>query len=441
MCISKMSVLIIDDKEKLCKILAEDFSHVGCIADFALNSEMALYKLGESVIDVVLLDLKLGAESGLDLLKTIKELYPKIPVIMVTGYGTIKNAVEAVKLGAWDYIQKPVNFTKIYQTVTNAAKQNTLLDENSNLKSIISECVSSRIITGNSRMLELLDKLKKLACKKFPILITGESGTGKELIAEFIHSNSNRSHKKLYKINCAAIASNLLDNELFGHEKGAYTGANEVFKGMFERADGATLFLDEIGDMSLETQAKILRTLQNSEVRRLGGNKTVKIDVRFIAATNKDLPQMIGNGQFREDLYYRLNLAEVSIPPLRSRTGDIPLLIKSFLDGLNITNELLGVLSQYSWPGNVRELKNVISYMSAVTAESTISIKDLPNRLLPLITDKKVQDNTNPINELEEKIILETLESCKYNKKLTAEKLKMSRKTLYNKIEKYAIKV
>jgi len=445
-----IKVLIVDDKEKLCTILAKDFNLAGYESAYALNSEQALKIIPEFCPDAVLLDLKLGSENGLDLLEILKERYPGLPVIMVTGYGSIDNAVKAVKLGAWDYIQKPANFTKIHRTVTNAASQRKLERENSRLKKRIIRDAPDQILSGNMKMGEILGRLRKLASRNFPILITGESGTGKELFAEYIHGNSERKLSELYKINCAAIAHNLLDNELFGHEKGAYTGANEVFKGIFERADGGTLFLDELGDMPLEIQAKILRTLQNHEVRRLGGKNTIKVDVRIIAATNKNIGEMVEKGTFREDLYYRLNLAEISIPPLRERKEDIELLARTFLEdlsenwgthALSMSDEVMDLLKGYDWPGNVRELKNVIHYMATVAGENVIGLRDLPQRLLSLVAGSESPLPANPRENLEEKMIRETLSACRYNKKLTAEKLRMSRKTLYNKLAKYGIEI
>lgn len=445
-----ISVLIIDDKEKLCTILVKDFQLAGYKAAYALNSMKALQSLSEQNPDVILLDLRLGDESGLDLLKTIKAKYPDLPVIMVTGYGSIDTAVTAVKLGAWDYIQKPASFIKIQRTVTNAANQKKLKTENSQLKSRISRENQSEIISRNMKMAEILGKLKKLAGRDFPILITGESGTGKELFAEFIHNHSGRRHHELLKINCAAIANNLLDNELFGHEKGAYTGADSAYKGIFERADGGSLFLDELGDMPLETQAKILRALQNQEVRRLGGKGTIKVDVRIIAATNKNIQNMVEIGDFREDLFYRLNLAEISIPPLKDRKEDISLLAGIFLEELSqnwgtqamsVSREVLNLLDNYDWPGNIRELKNVIHYMATVSGDSVIGLHDLPQRLLASSSTDFTGGSFNPRHDLEEKMIRETLLICKFNKKQTAEKLKMSRKTLYNKMAKYGIEI
>ncbi len=444
---SPMKILVVDDKEKLCRILVKDFEHMGCAAEYALNTAETKKKLKKFIPDTIILDLRLGEENGLELLKYLRKNYSSIPVIMVTGYGTVENAVEALKLGAYDYIQKPVNFAKIYQRVINAGSYKHLKEENTKLKELLQEN-KNRLITKNGELLGILEKLRKLAERDFPILITGESGTGKELIADFIHKQSSRSNKKFYKLNCAALPENLLDNELFGHEKGAYTGADRNFKGIFERAGGTTLFLDEIGDMPLEIQSKILRTLQNKEIRRLGGESTITVDVRFIGATNKNLQEMLKKGEFREDLFYRLNLATIRIPPLRERKGDLPLLIDYFLkeisENLNtpqksLSNEVMEIINNYTWPGNIRELKNAIHYMEAVSTGKSITIQDLPPDLLQKTVHGEGTPQKKPGDKMEEKLIRETLKTWRFNKKKTAEFLKISRKTLYNKLEKYGI--
>ncbi len=444
-----VKILIIDDKEKLCRILKKDFEHMACKAEYALNTYETREKMKIYSPDVIILDLRLGNESGLNLLKELKTTHQHIPVIMVTGYGTIENAVEAVKLGAYDYIQKPVNFNEIHQRVLNAASHKHLRDENIELKGQL-KLDNNILITQNQNMLDMLEKLRKLSERNFPILITGESGTGKELIADFIHHHSTRKLKKIYKVNCAALPENLLDNELFGHEKGAYTGADKIFKGIFERANEATLFLDEIGDMPLEIQAKILRTLQNNEIRRLGGKSIIHVDVRVIGATNKDIHEMVNKGQFREDLFYRLNLAMIEVPSLRERREDILLLVDFFLRELSetlgnhlksLSNEVLKIIKNYSWPGNIRELRNVIHYMEAISDSDIITLQDLPPNLLQTSVQEENKFTKKPGDSMEEKLIRETLKSCRYNKKKTAEFLKISRKTLYNKLEKYGIQL
>jgi transcriptional regulator with PAS, ATPase and Fis domain len=295
-------------------------------------------------------------------------------------------------------------------------------------------------------MLKLCGKAKKLAITNLPILITGENGTGKEVVADFIHRHSARHLQKIVKINCAAFPETLLDNELFGHEKGAYTGADMAFKGVFERAHESSLFLDEIGDMPLTIQAKILRTLQHHEIRRIGGEDTITVDVRFIAATNRRLKELIESRKFREDLFYRLNAAILHLPPLRERKEDIPLLAEHFLSeyaGANagtakeLSEEVLETFFEYHWPGNVRELKNALNYAAAISSGSVIGRDDLPPHFAPISPQEAISENIR--EDTEKTLILKALHKVNYNKTKAADLLKMSRKTLYNKLEKYGI--
>ncbi|MCP4401635.1 MAG: sigma-54-dependent Fis family transcriptional regulator [bacterium] len=438
------TILIIDDKIKLCKILAQDLENIGYRCYYAVNSSDALKIFLEHEFHVVILDLKLGTEDGLEVLQKLLHFRPGIPVIMVTGYATIESAVVAIKLGAFDYIQKPVNFTKLQRVVENALSLSRLKDENEHLKVRLLDSALP-IVTRSGKMLEILNTLTKLAVTDYPIFLSGESGTGKELLADFIHMRSSRAAYKCHKLNCASLPTSLMDNELFGHKKGAYTGADSDFVGIFERADKSSLFLDEIGDMPLEIQAKILRTLQNHEIRRLGGKETRHVDVRFIAATNKDIKTLVEERAFREDLYYRLNVAMIEIPPLRERREDIPLLIHHFLSDFAKNNEqelkavhnvVLEMLMNYSWPGNIRELKNVINYTVAVANGAVIGAEALP----PHVFKEKVKLKKGNIRaDMEKELILQVLQETKYNKKKAAERLNFSRRTLYNKMDKYGI--
>lgn len=432
-------ILIVDDMEKLCLSLKKNFDQLGYSARYALNGKDALKFVMDSEISAVLLDISLGYEDGIEVLRQIKELRSQLPVIMITGFGTIRTAVDSIKIGAFDYIQKPLDFNKLLVIVENAIRLYHLEDENRTLK----ERLIKRSFQPESRnpaMNSLFDKADRLARTDLPILIVGESGTGKEGLADFIHNHSNRQAREIVKVNCAAFPDNLLDNELFGHEKGAFTGATGVFRGMFEEAGGSTLLLDEIGDMALPTQAKILRALQNKEIRRLGGNKTIRIDARFIASTNKDLTELIENGEFRQDLYYRLSNAILHIPPLRERREDIPLLIDTFLkESSTLNGRVLSVgssslydrLTEYDWPGNVRELKNAISYAAAITLKDCIGVEDLPPQL------NESYEGNGMIRENEKYLIKQALQKSGNNKKLAAEFLNISRRTLYNKLEKY----
>ncbi|MBT4288285.1 MAG: sigma-54-dependent Fis family transcriptional regulator [Deltaproteobacteria bacterium] len=440
----KGNILIIDDKEKLCQSLTTNFNQRGFWCCFATNRKEAFNLLEKNRFHVVLLDIMLGQEDGMEVLGELIKLKRNISIIMITGYGSIATAVKAIKLGAFDYITKPLEFEKLLVIIENAVKMSTLSTENHHLKKRLVE-VSPQFFTQNRTLQELCEKAKKLGATDLPVLVTGENGTGKELIADLVHLSSQRHMRKMLKINCAAFPESLLDNELFGHEKGAYTGADSEYKGVFERANRSSLFLDEIGDMPLTIQAKILRTLQNSEVRRLGGDRQIKLDVRFIAATNKDLKTLISLELFREDLFYRLNVAMLYLLPLRDRKEDIPLLVEHFLQEytlansvgvIKVDNTVMESLLSHYWPGNVRELKNTINYAVAISSGNRIGLQDLP----PSFTlDKQQETSGNIREEMDRNLIIKMLQKANYNKKKAAELLNMSRKTLYNKLDKYGI--
>jgi DNA-binding NtrC family response regulator len=440
------TLLIIDDKVNMCKILTQTFAQLGYETFSATNGPDALDLFTRHPIQVVLLDIMLGAENGIDVLQRLLQSRRTTPVIMITGYASVETAVQSLKLGAFDYIKKPLDFEHLIKIVENAIQVSQLNEENQQLKTHLVDLVP-RIITKDSGMLAVCEEAKKLALTNLPVLICGENGAGKEMIADLIHLYSPRNAHKMLKINCAAFPESLLDNELFGHEKGAYTGANTAFKGVFERAHASTLFLDEIGDMPLTIQAKILRTLQNHEIRHLGGNTTITVDVRFIAATNKDVHKLIREEKFREDLFYRLNTAVIHLPPLRERKEDIPLLVEHFLAEYAQTNAtrvkrvsepVREKFSQYHWPGNIRELKNMLNYAAAVSLDETITLDDLPrdfHNVLQQATPGNIRE------EMEKTLILKMLQKTAYNKKKTAEILNMSRKTLYSRLKKYGIPI
>ncbi|GAK60646.1 two component, sigma54 specific, transcriptional regulator, Fis family [Candidatus Vecturithrix granuli] len=437
-------LLIIDDNSQLCQTLAQNFARCGYRACYAINQSEALEIVARQALQVILLDMMLGEDNGLDLAQQIQRICPHIPIIMITGYASIESAVQAIKLGAFDYVSKPLKFDHLVAVVENALKSvhaHEVRPEAADAPGMD----SFRTLTHNAQMLELDETITKLAATDLPVLICGEHGVGKEIVADVLHSRSTRQHARMLKVNCAAFPETLLDNELFGHEKGAYTGATTAFKGVFERANHSTLFLDEIGDMPLTIQAKILRTLQNHEIRRLGGQATIQVDVRFLAATNQDLKKLIREGQFREDLFYRLNAATLYVPPLRERKDDLPVLLNHFLDEHAhltttqrkcVSEDVFQVFLQYQWPGNIRELKNVIHYAAAVSTFDTIDLRDLPSDLRNL----SPQGHTMNIREeMEKNLILTTLRNTDYNKKKTAELLNMGRKTLYDKLKKYGI--
>ncbi|MCP4404655.1 MAG: sigma-54-dependent Fis family transcriptional regulator [bacterium] len=440
----KGKILIVDDQVKVYKSLARNFTYLGYQTIHAKNRKEAIGLFSKDPSQLVLLDIMLGKDHGIDVLQELLLFAKNTPVIMITGHGSIDTAVQSMKLGAFDYVTKPVDFDKLAGIVEKAMKVSNPQTGNHFVQDMSRES-SPRLITQNTRMLELHQKVRKLAITNLPILITGENGTGKEIVADLIHIYSQRSSQTIHKINCAAFPETLLDNELFGHEKGAYTGADSTFQGVFERAHSSSLFFDEIGDMPLTIQAKILRTLQNHEIRRIGGERTITVDVRFIAATNKNLQELIEEKVFRKDLFYRLNTAKLHIPPLRERKEDIPPLVEHFLSEYafmnstsvrNVSEDVLGIFLDYDWPGNIRELKNSINYAAAISSEDCIDVDALPPDFLD-IPQKHTPANT--IEDVEKNLIVKMLQKTNYNKKKTAELLNVSRNTLYNKLEKYGI--
>lgn len=462
-------LLIVDDNEKVATSLIRVLEPAGYSCLSARDIQGTMETLRSSAVDVVLLDIMLGKENGMDCLQLIREDYTAVPVIMITGFGTINNAVRSMKLGAYDFIQKPLNVKHLLKILENAVKMKQLATENYDLRERMEEH-SPCLMAESPVMRDLLSQASRAAATELPVLIRGENGTGKELLADYLHAKSARNAKPLLKINCAAFPESLLDNELFGHERGAYTGATSAFQGIFERASGGTLFLDEVGDMPLSIQTKILRVLQNSELRRIGGSKNIIIDVRFIAATNQSLELLMSQGSFRQDLYFRLNAVTLTVPPLRERPKDIPALAQKFLNEFNkstnfiskeISPEVMGLLLAHQWPGNVRELKNTIMYACAMAPNPMILAADLPplhaakrpydKEPIQFDDEGKVSENPatgqtlggnygrSPIAEAEADVIRKTLRLYGYNKKKTAEHLKMSRNTLYKKITQYGI--
>ncbi|PID57742.1 sigma-54-dependent Fis family transcriptional regulator [candidate division KSB3 bacterium] len=437
------TLLIIDDNAALCNTLSQTFRQLGYQAFSALNSIDASACLSRHNIQVALLDMMLGHEDGLDVLQQLLSVSRELPVIMITGYASIESAVQAIKLGAFDYVKKPLDFEQLVKVIEKALKVS------SQTEAAHSDSAASapQIITQHPGMLEVCNKAKKLAASDLPVLLLGEHGTGKEVMADYIHAHSPRCGRSMLKINCAAFPETLLDNELFGHEKGAYTGANSCFKGVFERAGRSSLFLDEISDMPLAIQAKILRTLQNREIRRLGGNTTLTVDVRFIAATNKDVRRFIQEERFREDLYYRLNAAVIRIPSLRERKNDLPLLTEYFLHEYSKEHDCCArdvdpavqeSFRNYHWPGNIRELKNVLNYAATISVSPSIRLEDLPPDFPAGVHSSSSAPN-NIRDEMEKNLILSILRKTGYNKKKSAELLNMSRKTLYSRLKKYGI--
>ena len=441
------TILVVDDNQRVFESLKPNFRHFSLNAIYAPDSKSALQIMTTQVVNAVLMDIMLGDENGIDLLNRMNEIRPSIPVIMITGYASIETAVKSMKCGAYDYVKKPLDFDQLIKIIERALELNRLNTENTMLKRRVEE-LTSKIYAESSKMRFVLEQAAKLAQTDIPVLIVGENGSGKEVVADYIHELSDRGTEKLHKINCAAFPESLLDNELFGHEKGAYTGADTTFKGIFERASGSTLFLDEIGDMPLTIQAKILRVLQNHEIRRIGASATLKIDVRFIAATNKNLDELMQQEEFRKDLYYRLNAAVLQVPPLRERRDDISLLTHYFIKEFSTAHgkkvravdpQVLALFLDYQWPGNIRELKNAINFGVSITSGDTITVDDLPVVFHSPDNKSDASANANVREEIERTLIEKTLIECRYNKSQTADRLDMSRKTLYAKMSRYGI--
>ncbi len=380
------SLLIVDDEPSILQSLGGLLSDEGFEVTTAANGYEALKTIEVESPDLVLLDIWMPGIDGIETLKEIKKENPNIQVIIITGHGTIETAVKATKLGAFDLIEKPLSIDKVIVAINNALNFRRLEEENKYLRK---KTLEKNSINGNSpKTIELKNNIAKAAPTDTWILIIGENGTGKELVARMIHHLSPRADQPLIDVSCAAIPENLIESELFGHEKGAFSGATSKKIGKFELASNGSIFLDEIGDMSLKTQASILRVLQEQKIQRVGGSRTISVDVRVIAASNKNLEEEIEKGGFREDLFYRLNVLPINVPPLRQRADDIPILVETFLEDFaiqnrdrrkKITSEALEILSKYTWPGNVRELKNLVERMAILVDANAIDSRDIPD--------------------------------------------------------------
>ncbi|MGM0466966.1 MAG: sigma-54-dependent transcriptional regulator, partial [Acidobacteriota bacterium] len=385
-------ILIIDDEQSILELLNMVFKKQGYAVETAFSADKAFKLIDEDDIDLVLTDVKLPQKSGMDILRYIRKNKPEIPVIMITAYGTIKQAVEAFKAGAVDYILKPFDIEELKIIVEKGLNERRLKEENILLKKELKERYSFKNMIGHSKpMQEIFGLIEKISGTDSTVLITGESGTGKEMAAKAVHFHGKRKDKPFITVNCGALPENLLESELFGHVKGAFTGAVAHKKGMFQVADHGTLFLDEIGEMSPPTQVKVLRAIQEKTIRRVGGTEEIPVDVRIISATNQDLKEKLKQGTFREDLFYRLNVITLNMPPLRERKEDIPPLVNHFLKkhcektGIQIKRiapEVFSVFESYPWPGNIREVENIIERIVAIEERETITKKSLPDELL-----------------------------------------------------------
>lgn len=445
-------ILLIDDDPSLLESLADVLTLRGYSVDKATSGENGIKLLsGENHYNLALVDLLLPGKDGLEILKIIKDKFPKTSVIILTGHATIDSVVSAMKIGAVDYLEKPVKPEALILVVEKERQFQQLVDQNAYFMSELSRRYNIENIVGKSPvMLDVFEKLRAIASTESSVLITGESGTGKELIAHHIHYTSWRRNAPLIKVSCATLAPGVLESELFGHERGAFTGAVNSKPGRFEMADGGSLFLDEVGDIPLSFQTKLLRVLQSMEFERVGGRKQLKSDFRLISATNHNLKEDIEKEVFRKDLYYRLNVVEIEIPPLRSRKEDIPYLLNHFINIYSLktnkritkySDEALEAMQNYRWPGNIREFKNVVERAFVYCNEDIIGLQHLP-QYLQSGQGKSFDLSQIPIRSLEkmEKALIELcLWEAKDNKSLAAKKLEISRSTLHSKIKKYQI--
>lgn len=445
------TILVVDDEKHIREGLVAALSMDGYDGLQASDGEEAWKIINSTPVDMVITDLRMPGMSGSELLKKIYSTYPTIPVVVLTGHGTIEDAVEAMQNGAVDFLTKPVNLDHLSVLIRKTLSNKDLADRNRELKieleNLRKKSGYTKIIGKSQKVVRLLETIQRIAGSKASVLITGESGVGKELVADAIVSYSDRRDKPFVKVHCAALNANLLESELFGHVKGAFTGAVSDKKGRFELADGGTIFLDEIGEIDANTQIKLLRVLQEHEFEKVGGEKTIKTDVRVIAATNRNLEEEIKLGHFREDLYYRLNVVRLEVPPLRERKEDIFLLATEFLNEFNKENgkEVDGFSAQakakiaaYDWPGNIRELRNCVESAVVMCRGNVIEVDDLPPNVSRASTESSIEIPLgSTMDEAEKAVILATVGYCKGNKSKAADMLGIGRKTIIRKMQEY----
>jgi DNA-binding NtrC family response regulator len=442
-----MSVLVVEDEQTSRELCAEVAESCGMKVSAATTAEEALEVLESRAVDIMLTDLKLQQSNGLELLKRVHDLYPQVAVVVLTQFGTIDSAVAATRMGAVDYVTKPFHVEDLKTRLMRVARDVDLHQENQLLR----EQLRTRpgfggLIGVSQRMQRVYKMIEKVSKHEYPVLILGESGTGKELVARSIHFSGARKTRPFAPVDCSALAPSLIESELFGHVKGAFTGAVQARQGLLEVAQSGTLFLDEIGDMPVDLQAKLLRALQEREVKPVGSTERRHIDVRIIAATNRDLEAAIRNGSFRQDLYFRLNVVQIKLPALRERKSDIPLLVTSFLEKFanprgesrNISEEAMRQLVAYDWPGNVRELENAIERAVALGSGPIVHVGDLPTNLQYPSTERAPEkDELLPLDELERRAILRTLRETSGDKLAAARMLGIGKTTLYRKLKQY----
>ena len=446
----KFTLLIIDDEKNIREGLGANFEMEGYNVKLAENGQQGLEFISKGDIDLVITDLRMPGISGEEVLRKVTTETPGIPVIVLTGHGSIDSAVDAMRNGAYDFLTKPLNLDQLTMIVKRALQARELSLQHKQLKKEVEKDMAfDKMIGKSAEMQKVFEMIQKVASSKASVLITGESGVGKEVVADAIHKLSPRKDHQCIKVHCAALSETLLESELFGHEKGAFTGADNLVKGRFELAHESSIFLDEIGEINPSVQIKILRVLQEKAFERVGGQETINVDVRIIAATNRVLEEEVKKGTFREDLYYRLNVIHIHVPPLRERKDDIPLLVASFLEEFAVENgkNIKGIDSQaksaiynYNWPGNIRELRNCIESAVVMCSGEEIKLEDLPPTVSKSAGDQSISIPANAtLNEAEKIIILQTLAANKNNKSKTADLLGIGRKTLHRKLEEYGI--
>jgi DNA-binding NtrC family response regulator len=445
--VAPMNVLIVDDEASIRENCVTVASQTGMRAIAVATAEEALEVLEQSAIDILLTDLKLPGTSGMDLIRRVHDTHPQVVVVVLTQYGTIDSAIEVTRMGAADYVTKPFRIEELRSRLERVARAVDLQQENRLLR----EQLRARpgfggLIGVSERMLRVYKMVEKVSQHEYPVLILGESGTGKELVARSVHFSGPRRNKPFAPVDCSSLVPTLIESELFGYVKGAFTGAVQAKQGLLEAAQGGTLFLDEIGDMPVDLQAKLLRALQEREVKPVGSTERRQINVRIIAATNRDLDSAIRSGAFRQDLYFRLNVVQIKLPPLRDRKNDIPLLVTAFLEkfsdpqvpGRSISEDAMRRLIAYDWPGNVRELENAIERAVALGSGPVIHGADLPSSLQFPATDRMPErDEILPLEELERRAILRTLRETSGDKLTAARMLGIGKTTLYRKLKQY----
>ena len=448
---SEVDILVVDDEAVALKNLCHILRKEGYRVVAAKSGKQALNCLDKQEFALVLTDLKMPQVDGMQVLKRVKTLYPQTEVIMITGFSTVDSAVESLKAGAYHYIAKPFKLDEVRKVVLEATQKFKLLHEVEELRKVVGRQESQlQIVTHNREMKGLLKIAKQIAATDTNVVISGESGTGKELLAKYIHTSSPRHKETMLSINCGAFSDELLTNELFGHSQGAFTGADQDKKGLVEMADGGTLFLDEITEMSLSMQVKFLRVLQEQEVMRVGGTKPVKVNVRFVAATNRDIEKEVKAGHFRQDLFYRINVVALKIPPLSERKDDIPLLVRFFLEKYSssmgkevttVSQDVLDTLQHYDFPGNVRELENIVERGVALATGNTLGLAQIPDdlRSLDIQTFRKSAGKYASMEEVEKSYIEWILKETGFNKTEAAKALGIDRVSLWRKIRKLGL--